>query len=95
MQKRILFISLGVATTALFIFGAYYVAVFLPQKQKAEMELTKLELEAKIEQEKTEQAMNKKNLIFSWCGTFSRVCFFGGLLFLTLFAIKTGTSFLA
>lgn len=54
MQKRILFISLGVATTALFIFGAYYVAVFLPQKQKESIEKVKLELEAKMEKEKLE-----------------------------------------
>jgi Skp family chaperone for outer membrane proteins len=54
----------------LLIVGSYYVAIFLPQKQKAsmeadrleleakkvDMEIVKLELEAKIEQEKTEQA---------------------------------------
>ncbi len=41
-----------------------------------------------------EKKMSRKQLIFSWCGTFSKVCFFGGLLFLTSFAIKTGTNFL-
>ena len=56
MQKRILLIAFAIGVVALFIAGAYYIAVFLPQKQKTSMELTKLELEAKIEQEKTEQS---------------------------------------
>jgi hypothetical protein len=56
MQKRILLIASVVSISILFIACAYYVAIFLPQKQKAGMDIVKLELEAKIEQEKTEQA---------------------------------------
>ena len=56
MQKRILLIASAIGVTALFVAGAYYIAIFLPQKQKANMELVRLELETKIEQEKTEQA---------------------------------------
>jgi lipid II:glycine glycyltransferase (peptidoglycan interpeptide bridge formation enzyme) len=56
MQKRILLVASAIGIVALFVAGAYYVAVFLPQKQKAGMDIVKLELEAKIEQEKTEQA---------------------------------------
>lgn len=55
MQKRILFIIFTIGITTLFIASAYYLAIFLPQKQKAGIEMAKLELEAKIEQEKTEQ----------------------------------------
>lgn len=70
MQKRILLIASAVGIAALLIAGLYYITYFLPQKQKANMEIErmnleakkadveiiKLELEAKIEQEKTEQA---------------------------------------
>ena len=56
MQKRILLIASTIGVTALLVAGVYYIAIFLPQKQKANMELVRLELEAKIEQEKTEQA---------------------------------------
>jgi FtsZ-interacting cell division protein ZipA len=55
MKKIILLITSAVGIVALFIAGAYYLAVFLPQKQKASMDIVKLELEAKIEQEKTDQ----------------------------------------
>jgi hypothetical protein len=55
MQKRILFIISIVGITTVFIAGAYYIAIYLPQRQKAVIEMAKLELEAKIEQEKTAQ----------------------------------------
>lgn len=55
MQKKILVISSAIGILALLIAGAYYIAIYLPQKQKASIEIVKLELEAKIEQEKTEQ----------------------------------------
>jgi len=55
MSKRILLIASAIGIMILFIAGAYYLAIFLPQKQKAEIEKSRLELEAKIEQEKTDQ----------------------------------------
>lgn len=55
MQKRILLVASALGILLLFFAGAYYIAIHLPQKQKADMELVKLELESKIEQEKTEQ----------------------------------------
>lgn len=56
MQKRIVLTSFVLGIAVLFIAGAYYIAIYLPQKQKASMEVVRLELEARIEQEKTEQA---------------------------------------
>jgi CRISPR/Cas system-associated endonuclease Cas3-HD len=55
MQKRILLLASTIGIAILFIAGAYYIAIYLPQKQKANMDIVKLELESKIEQEKTAQ----------------------------------------
>ncbi|MFA6193433.1 MAG: hypothetical protein WC726_01020 [Parcubacteria group bacterium] len=55
MQKRILLIASAIAILALFIAGIYYIAIFLPQKQKASVDLVKSEMEEKIEKEKTER----------------------------------------
>lgn len=38
-------------------------------------------------------AINKKQRMFARLGTFAKVCFFSGVLFLSLFAMKTGTHF--
>ena len=51
MEKKIIVAASMVGIVSLFIAGAYYVAVFLPQKQMAEIEKSKLELEARIEQD--------------------------------------------
>jgi hypothetical protein len=53
--NKIVRISIIAGITIITLSVAYYLAIFLPQKQKASIEITKLELEAKIEQEKTEQ----------------------------------------
>lgn len=55
MEKRTLLLASTIGFLILFVAGAYYIAIYLPQKQKASMEIVKLELEAKIEQEKTAQ----------------------------------------
>lgn len=55
MQKRILLVLSAIIIFALLIAGVYYVAVFLPKKQKASVDLVKSEMEAKIEKEKTER----------------------------------------
>ncbi len=55
MKKGILITVAILGVTSLFIAGAYYIAIYLPQKQQTSMNIVKLELEAKIQQEKTEQ----------------------------------------
>jgi len=62
MKKRIALITSVVMIATLFIAGTYYVAIFLPKKQKAEIEKVKSELETKLEQASTEQAkINQEN----------------------------------
>lgn len=55
MQNRILFIASVIVILALIIGGVYYVAVFLPKKQKASVDLVRSEMETKIQQEKIDR----------------------------------------
>mgnify|MGYP000999277121 CR=1 FL=1 len=56
MYKKILIVSSAIGIISIFGAGSYYVGVHLPQQQKAEIEKSKLELQAQIEQEKSDQA---------------------------------------
>lgn len=55
MQKKFLLIVSTVGIVISLTAGAYYVAIFLPQKQKASIEKVRSKLEAKMEQEKAER----------------------------------------
>ena len=55
MQKRILLFS-SITIILILLFSAiYYMAIYLPRKQKANLNQVKAEMEVKIEQEKTER----------------------------------------
>ncbi|MFH0968980.1 MAG: hypothetical protein V1804_00535 [Patescibacteria group bacterium] len=54
--NKITKISIIAGMIVIALSAVYCLAIFLPQRQKANIEMAKLELEAKIEQEKTEQA---------------------------------------
>jgi len=56
MQKKVIWSLVSAFAVTILSLGVYYVGFHIPQKQKLEIEKAKLELEAKIQQEKTEQA---------------------------------------
>jgi actin-like ATPase involved in cell morphogenesis len=53
--KKALLISLVIIALTFLIAGVYYVVIYLPKKQKANIEYVKAEMEARIEQEKSER----------------------------------------
>lgn len=62
MRKRIILGASAVVILALIVGGVYYVAIFLPKKQKASVDLVKSEMETKIQQEKIEREKIEQDL---------------------------------
>jgi len=55
MRKRIILGAFALVILALIVGGVYYVAILLPKKQKASVDLVKSEMETKIQQEKIDR----------------------------------------